>query len=65
MKLKEVGLKENLANYEIKIGSRWYRIVSGWKKGLWLQGEEEKVIPYFFKDFKEIENLEVRKKVWR
>jgi len=61
-KLKEVELEEDLTNYEIKINDKWYRIVSGWSKGLWLQGEGKKVIPYFFEDFKEIERLEVRKR---
>ena len=71
MKLKDV--KGALRGTKIRISdkkdlpSNEMFIYSAWNKGLWLKKnlKDERIYPYFFEDFKEIEDFEVKDKVIR
>jgi hypothetical protein len=68
MKMKDwegdlVGCQIIIPNYKKhNLPKRKMYIKSGWNKGLWLgidDKQDGQIYPYFFEDFKEIENLEV------
>jgi len=75
MKLKELDKNQQLVGLKIKIPKAMQLeqglkkemfIYSGWNRGLWLKKEmtDERVYPFTFEKFKDIENYEVKGMIW-
>jgi hypothetical protein len=62
MKIKDLPAITDLVGYKLMTKQgKGRRIVSGWGRGFWLQGDGERVYPVFFKDWDEVKEWRIKK----